>query len=174
MGRSNPIILSSRITVHHHPAPKSNSGSWSPRALHTKVSKTRGESGGLTQDWRQDFPPGCYLPQSADWAMTIPIIQCSFQCKNLAVRTVTKHASSQGKLRTTHVATTVLNTILTFMVQAVNSILATAIGAAGGHQLWDQSPAPPGWEGGGSDEGRKDAEQAVCCEWAASPGTSSL
>ena len=67
--------------------------------------------------------------------------------------------------------TTVLNTILTFMVQAVNSILAAAIGAAGGHQLREQSPAPPGWEGGGLEEGRQDAQQAVNCEWAASPGT---
>lgn len=38
---------------------------------------------------------------------------------NLAVKTATKHASGQGKLRPTHVATAVLNTILTFMVQAV-------------------------------------------------------
>lgn len=91
--------------------------------------------------------------------------------ENLAVKTATKHASGQGKLRTTHVATAVLNTILTFMVQAVNSILAAAIGAAGGHQLREQSPAPPGWEGGGLEEGRQDAQQAVNCEWAASPGT---
>lgn len=96
-----------------------------------KHGERRGSNTGLTAR----LPSRMLLPQSADWAMTILTIQCSFQCKNLAVKTATKHASSQGKLRTTYVATAVLNTILTFMVQAVNSILAAATRAAGGHQL---------------------------------------